>query len=142
MHWKGYYGRLTAATVSAETRSRLLKASRWAGNVGELAKQRSPISSPLFSAFTLLPYYRVYRSAFTPLGHPPHPPPPHLTPLEPPSRTLWASMRCERKGGKWGEAKANSAKRRAVQRAGCSGGRAAAACLRREGGSGEGLRLR
>lgn len=48
----------------------MLKASRWAGNVGELAKQHSPISSPLFPAFTPLPYYRVYRSAFTPLGPP------------------------------------------------------------------------
>lgn len=50
--------------------SHMLKASRWAGNVGELAKRRSPISSPLFPAFTPLPYYPVYRSAFTPLGPP------------------------------------------------------------------------
>ena len=48
----------------------MLEVSRWAGNVGELAKQRGPISSPLFLAFTPLPYYRVYRSAFTPLSHP------------------------------------------------------------------------
>jgi len=48
----------------------MLKASRWAGNVGELAKQRSPISSPLLAASTPLPYYRVYRSAFTPPGPP------------------------------------------------------------------------
>lgn len=113
MHWKGYYGRLTAATVSAETPSRLLKASRWAGNVGELAKQRSPISSLLFAAFTLLPYYRVYRSAFTPLGHLPPGSPPE--PAEPPSRTLQASTRCEQEGGKWGEAKTNSARRGAAR---------------------------
>lgn len=48
----------------------MLKATRWAGNVGELAQRRSPISSPLFPAFTPLPYYRVYRSTFTPLGPP------------------------------------------------------------------------
>lgn len=95
VHWKGYYGRLTAATVSAETPSRLLKASRWAGNVGELAKQRSPISSPLFAAFTLLPYYRVYRSAFTPLGH--HPPSPSRAPLSPPrARSGQARVASER----------------------------------------------
>lgn len=69
----------------------MLKASRWAGNVGELAKQCSPISSPLFPAFTPLPYYRVYRSAFTPLGPPTR-------------RTLQAHGR-ELEGGKWGERK-------------------------------------
>lgn len=57
-------------TASAETQSHMLKATRWAGNVGELAKQRTPISSPLIPAFTPLPYYRVYRSTFTPLGPP------------------------------------------------------------------------
>ena len=69
----------------------MLKASRWAGNVGELAKQRSPISSPLFPAFTPLPYYRVYRSAFTPLG--------------PPTRHTLQAHGHELEGGKWGERK-------------------------------------
>lgn len=91
MHWKGYYGRLTATTVSAETPSRSLKASRWAGNVGELAKQCSPISSLLLAAFTLLPYYRVYRSAFTPLA-------PRASLTHAPGKHAFASQR----GGKWG----------------------------------------
>lgn len=132
MHWKGYYGRLTAATVSAETPSRLLKASRWAGNVGELAKQRSPISSPLFAAFTLLPYYRVYRSAFTPLGH--HPPSPSRAPLSPPrARSGQARVASEREGGKWGEAKTNSARRGAARRADSGRPRLQLpACLQRE----------
>lgn len=50
----------------------MLKASCWAGNVGELAKLSSPISSLLFPSFTPLPYYRVYRSAFMPIGPPTH----------------------------------------------------------------------
>jgi len=69
----------------------MLKASCWAGNVGELAKRCSPISSLLFAAFTPLPYYRVYRSAFTPLGPPTY-------------HTLQAHRR-ELGGGKWGEGK-------------------------------------
>lgn len=68
----------------------MLKASRWAGNVGELAKQRSPISSPLFPAFTPLPYYRVYRSTFTPV---------------PPARRTLQAHGCKLEGGKWGERK-------------------------------------
>lgn len=38
-------------------------------------------------------------------------------PPEPPLCTLQASTRCEQEGGKWGEAKTNSAKRGAAQRA-------------------------
>lgn len=48
----------------------MLKASCWAGNVGELAKQSKSHQLPAVPAFTPLPYYRVYRSAFTPLGPP------------------------------------------------------------------------
>lgn len=50
--------------------SHALKASRWAGNVGELPKRLGPISSLLLAGFTPLPYYGVYRSPFTPLGSP------------------------------------------------------------------------
>lgn len=46
------------------------KASRWAGNVGELPKHPAPISSPLFNGFTPIPYDGVYCSTRTPLPPP------------------------------------------------------------------------
>lgn len=48
----------------------LTKASRWAGNVGELPKHPGPISSLLFNGFTPIPYDGVYCFTCTPLPPP------------------------------------------------------------------------